>query len=1284
MKILIPVKKVFGSLRDFASDYIIKPIKTLWGRLVSSSSGQRNIPKPDNQTHMRVRRTLRRRRTTHKTPTETITQTPQTSPRRHTKPSPPPFERPQTQQQDLIDLSDPPQSSHQRGKSEDVLFMPVQGGLAASSSPLPENEDVRDHITFEENFSSEDKDNSLFVPTSSKGLTASVPPAFASDVTEGIPDFNKTPSIEPYSDAAPTGFPRKRLSSTSSESSSLSIFENRKSSTGSQDYDPEDNEFSSDEGDSDVFSPPLSPTLSPLQLDNEPRFRNDSLSTPRSTLSSLSEREGFSEDYSDDYRATTDDNAESDLEAYPQASLRDYQEPPKSIRKFSYDSIDEADDFPAKQEHKKRNKPQHFMRSHSVPISSDDEDRENTSGNNDLLQSLSGIKRPVKKRVHQELRRELDEIKEQVDDVTKEEMQREIDQIVMQSLGPAMRRTLAEQGLISADKSIVVDSVSDSGISSDENIHTDSHESIKVQFVIVNEEGGDSGIDSGTEVSSNSDQEIDDSSDNEVKIFVKSSGNKEALIAKYSSSVDKILKENNVPKTEWESVKHKVLHELSSGNVSKADLKQIVTQQVQNYKSSAEMMMQNTVTLMAGRRPTGPIKPEDILDLQNRQPHEQAPVTSGDIAALETLAQITPPAIACCEYNPHTSGDDINITQQIAETETILSEVKSKLKAFTDLGSGTSAYWGGPGNSDDHYNIKTSVFEDLQQMETKLTNKLQALELSRKGDFRQLKNIAPSVDLFDKVALELLEEKISQTSEDLESLNQSLKKQRFLSFSWSKKKAKIAIKETLLKELNKAHQKVQSARDKCKLTPNDDGIVIDAVKQLKKYEKAIAEAMESVDLKEEYELSKTEMLNDTYTESLEEDIPLQVDGAFHKIHTTAKPAHEARFTLEGEDGEIEPHKTPYGGTIRNSATKYDPDHARNFYIQKTVDEAGNVIERVFRLGIPTRFWDDPIKREDIETVWKEVFVAQICETHADIPGFKDAVDKGPEHAVPLPMSYTCLLSPDMFRKITGLHENEHMMAEEAIETLLEMEDKPIELEIRDSQSGELHTVWVKPDSVALIMPLNQLAFSKTQKHLLGTFKLANKYNKKAAIKMFGDFGRKPKKGRDTEHLGGSVGQYLNDHQKDISPLEREQIIAISTEMARVIHNKLYHKGGARPNYLGWLQQELCRLTNRNYVTGCKSGKDRTGNACTANTVESAEAHYRLKAAIEEGKKDPSIPEIMNFGTDLQTSERVLNMNTALFLSPSMGITRNCVGFSGLKCDDTALGVNSPQLVYVKN
>ena len=896
----------------------------------------------------------------------------------------------------------------------------------------------------------------------------------------------------------------------------------------------------------------------------------------------------------------------------------------------------------------------HLARSYSTPSSSDEE---LGTYPQPVYKSISGTKHQLQKtKIISDLVGDLEDIKkEELDD---SELKKQLEDIAKQSLGPGMLRALANEGLIQLPKDNTSDSDIETGSSEDENP------------VFTTEES--SNDDSGLGSSSGSESEKSSEPVHQVKITL---AKKERLIEKNKSLFDKLFHEYVIPEEDREPIKQKTLHSLTTTKITKEQLSSLIRRSIAGYKSPAEKLMQKTADLLEGDRPS-PIKPEDILEL-TKKPR----VTRGQVAALETLVKLAQKTIACTNINPYTPQTTATISQHLTSLEETLQEVNGAIKSIRDIEDET--FWGAD-ELDDEYLIKQTIAEDLKNIATVLQEKAHSLSLIQQSDFRQEADIHRNMQMLENLAISTLLERLQSKEDSYKILYQEKHTYKKYPPQRTAIKIKMALLRTEIKHLEKTRNELILLRDSFPIVPNDDGIIKDAVKKLKKYESSAAELLESVDLKDEYEDKKIKHLNKTGTETIERAIPVQVDGKMHVVHSSATPAHKVRFHLNGNEGNHEPYKVPYNGEIRNSATRDDPDHARNYYIQITKDEKGRVIEKVHRLGIPSRFWEKDAKqrKEDIKTVWKEVMVAGLAEDHENIPNFDTALDTGPENAIELPLSYTCLLSPDMFRKVTGFHENEHQMAEESIDALLAMADIPIQLEMRDSQ-GKMHTIWVKPDPVALILPMNQLAFSKTQQHLLRTFDLADKHNKKTAKKLFGDLGRKEKKGRGkTNVIGGSVGRFLQEHT-ELSSLEREQIEAISIEMARIIHNKLYHQGGVRPNYLGWLHQELCRLTKRQFIAGCKSGKDRTGNFCTSNTVESSEFHFRQKASEELGVSK-SVAELMNFGHDLKTRERILNMNTAIHSSPSMKVTEYCVGFPGLKCDDTAMGLNNSQLVDVKN
>ena len=307
-------------------------------------------------------------------------------------------------------------------------------------------------------------------------------------------------------------------------------------------------------------------------------------------------------------------------------------------------------------------------------------------------------------------------------------------------------------------------------------------------------------------------------------------------------------------------------------------------------------------------------------------------------------------------------------------------------------------------------------------------------------------------------------------------------------------------------------------------------------------------------------------------------------------------------TIESDSTqEFDPYENAYQGKFCPSMKRDEDEHCVNLMTVEMTMDNEPVYDEI-RVGIPHAFAVDESSRQRVTDLrWREVITTAAIQKH--MPAVQQAMlNPGNHEPIEVPISYNCLLSPDLFRRFSHINDNENTWAHETIKLVNEINNGPhLTLRMRDS-SGSYHSIKVKPTIFMSVTPCNELSYDSIIPNL-GTWYIADKLTKQTLTSLFGSLDP------DSE-ITGYVGRHLGRLSKD-SP-EFNETMELSELIRKLFKQKDHHKLMQEPMYFSDLLTELGRVMNMANVIGCKSAKDRTGNKSQSDMKMAAECHLARK------------------------------------------------------------------------
>lgn len=367
------------------------------------------------------------------------------------------------------------------------------------------------------------------------------------------------------------------------------------------------------------------------------------------------------------------------------------------------------------------------------------------------------------------------------------------------------------------------------------------------------------------------------------------------------------------------------------------------------------------------------------------------------------------------------------------------------------------------------------------------------------------------------------------------------------------------------------------------------------VKSKKDIKQALKESgIQSGFLKKNWASAWTQVANNRNWEIIIKTIPLRQHGKLAECESHLTPAAQMRFspqaTKETKTQDRDPFLHSYQGKGCASSTKNNTQHALNLHQTKLSPQKisgqpeGELFSGIRSGTLAAQKISDPELREEAKTNWaKEVVTAALIGKMERSTETAKQVESGAR--VPLQLTSTSLLTPDWFRHLTHVHDDELQLQREQYEALHALAESGEALTLYDAD-GKTHTVNIDLDVVTLNVGVNLLSLNPVASTVLHAWQQADSYNNEGLVKLLGDLN--PEASPD-----GWVGQWLQNNPNH----PKTEIVKQLTQQIRTLYNEKQHHVEGQDAYKLMTRLQLLAYTiDAVPHFNCKSGKDRTGEA----------------------------------------------------------------------------------------
>ncbi|WP_461538373.1 inositol phosphate phosphatase SopB [Spongorhabdus nitratireducens] len=324
-------------------------------------------------------------------------------------------------------------------------------------------------------------------------------------------------------------------------------------------------------------------------------------------------------------------------------------------------------------------------------------------------------------------------------------------------------------------------------------------------------------------------------------------------------------------------------------------------------------------------------------------------------------------------------------------------------------------------------------------------------------------------------------------------------------------------------------------------------------------------------------------------------VPVSGGGKTVLMEVIQTPASKMRY-INGAPGHHTPFASGYsrmpftggadiGGV--SSLVKDEAYHAVNLWTMDIRDEDGKLQFQGVRSGTLCAYGikDKSDRREANRRRAREIITAALLQQFAKKPELARAAEAG--QRVQLKLLSNALLSPDMLRHLTHIHDDELTMLKEQIRAFEEVVQEGLPIMLRDA-SGGIHPVNVDVKLATFNLGVNGLAqgIGGWLGKLDGSWMQSNRYNRNGLKVLLGQM-------IPGSAVGGWAGDWL---QQNPDHPDADIVRQLVRQVREIWHSKAYQKEGTdaykmvdRLLYLAWLIDAMPHWS-------CKSGKDRTGEA----------------------------------------------------------------------------------------
>ena len=339
---------------------------------------------------------------------------------------------------------------------------------------------------------------------------------------------------------------------------------------------------------------------------------------------------------------------------------------------------------------------------------------------------------------------------------------------------------------------------------------------------------------------------------------------------------------------------------------------------------------------------------------------------------------------------------------------------------------------------------------------------------------------------------------------------------------------------------------------------------------------------------------------------------VQLNHEPHECVSMITPAACLKLDLVARpEGEHDIFPVHYDGTGRPSTAKKEDRHAVNLnetqlFVDGKEEFRGLRSATLCAYGIKEKNerWLATVARA------KELIVAAVrMQVDSNDKNKQAAMNGG---ILPVKLFSTSLLSPDRFRHITHIHDDELNMQKEQVEALQyvvgQIQEKGSV--VLTESNGEPCEINVDLDLMTCNFGVNAISLKPLQRHLMGAWSAVENENLENLQKFMGSTD-------PGEVIGGWVGAFLD--QEALSEEEQLNIIELVEQVRQMYTSESYKQEGQDAYDMVEHLQYLAYKINSVPHINCKSGKDRTGEA------DAAIKRFATRVAVNGYVPDPDLP-----------------------------------------------------------
>ena len=485
--------------------------------------------------------------------------------------------------------------------------------------------------------------------------------------------------------------------------------------------------------------------------------------------------------------------------------------------------------------------------------------------------------------------------------------------------------------------------------------------------------------------------------------------------------------------------------------------------------------------------------------------------------------------------------------------------------------------------------ISKAILKDLERQNQQLTNHDNYLSVVEANDFASLEN-------FNRVRKEQVE-----TAKNVlqEAIDQANKSKRVSAKQVTKLASDIVVWQT---EKNMLSDEL----DKPFVTDPP----VDMAKTLKQSKKELQQNLEHLGIKKKFikkhwNKAWNTVANERDWEAVKKETVVRRQGKVLRGESVLVPASKIRYTQDKakHTGERDPFEHSYQGKGLSSSTKTNTEHALNLYQTKFSAKNKQLFSGVRSGTIAAQKITNQEQRKQACENWaKEVVTASLLDTLERHPEMVKDIEAG--KAIPLKIVSTSMLTPDWFRHLSHIHDDELKLQQEQYQALHELAESGEPLTLYDA-SGNVHKVATDLEVATFNTGVNKLSLHPAASTLLHSWQQADSYNNEAMQTLIGNLSPEAPE-------GGWAGEWLKENT--YHP-DADKVRSLVQQIRLLYLDNEHHREGQDAYKLMTRIQLLAHLTGITPHFNCKSGKDRTG-----------EADARIKELALETEQSGEVPD----------------------------------------------------------